>query len=393
MKKIGIVTMVGVDNYGNLLQNYAVKKLIEDSGFKAVTLNNNIIEYVKVNEVKTKDKLKPSYILNYIKVVLFKKFGCKNSKDFTPQGVLSRIFSFKKYSAKKRNRIKKLSAFRNEFLPFDSAVVNTEAFHQEEYFAFVCGSDVVWHPTFHHDKSNDFLAFAPKHKRIALAPSFGVSRIPEGRIADYKKWIEGIEHLSVRENTGAQIIKELTDRDAKVLSDPTLSVDVESWRDIQQAPKDKPEEDFVFCYFLGNRTKSYEKFIIQYAKEHHCKIINVLDAADLDHYDVGLGEFLWFIDNAKAVFTDSFHGVVFSAIFHSPFVAFKRVERGLELFSRISSFLSDIKLENRVYPLISFEEIGNIDFDFSDEVIEKKRLLTKDFLSNAISNIETEEKE
>lgn len=391
MKKIGIVTMVGVDNYGNLLQNYAVKKLIEGNGFKAVTLNNNIIESVKVNEVKTKDKLKPSFILNYLKVVLFKKFGCKNSKDFSPFGVVSRISNYKRFNEKKENRIARLSAFRNECLPFDSAVVNTEAFHQEEYFAFVCGSDVVWHPTFHYDKSNDFLAFAPKHKRIALAPSFGVAHIPEGRIADYKKWIEGIEHLSVRENTGAQIIKELTGREAEVLSDPTLSVDVESWRDIQQVPKDKPEEEFVFCYFLGNRTKSYEEFIRRYAKENHCKIINVLDAADLDHYDTGLGEFLWFIDNAKAVFTDSFHGVVFSAIFHSPFVAFKRVEKGLELFSRISSFLSDIQLENRVYSKISSEEIESIDFGFSDEVIEKKRKLTKKFLSKAISNIETEE--
>lgn len=391
MKKIGIVTMVGVDNYGNLLQNYAVKKLIEENGFKAITLNNNIIESVKVNEVKTKDKLKPSFILNYLKVVLFKKFGCKNSKDFSPFGVVSRISNYKRFNEKKENRIARLSAFRNECLPFDSALVNSEAFHQEKYFAFVCGSDVVWHPTFHHDKSNDFLAFAPKHKRIALAPSFGVAHIPEGRIADYKKWIEGIEHLSVREKTGAQIIKELTGRNALVLSDPTLSVEVETWRSIQQAPKEDIKEDFVFCYFLGNKTKAYEKFIKRYAKDNSCKIISVLDAADLEHYDVSLGEFLWLIDNAKAVFTDSFHGVVFSTLFHSPFIAFKRVERGLELFSRISSFLSDIKLENRVYPLISFEEIGNIDFDFSDEVIEKKRKLTKKFLSKAISNIETEE--
>ena len=388
MKKIGIVTMVGCDNYGNLFQNYAVKKILENMGYEAYTLNNNIRE----NKVKSKNsfftKLTFQYIKAYIKLQLEIRFGCKNSKDFSFAGLFRSVINRKEFVTEKNNRLKRMKEFRSLNIPYDCRLVGTDEFPQDEYFAFVCGSDVVWHPNYHTDKTNDFLGFAPKYKRIALAPSFGVSALPENRKTDYLKWINGIEYLSVRETAGAEIIKELTDREADVLTDPTLSVDAEDWKRLKKCPSDAPKGKYVLCYFLGNKTKKYNEWIESCAKSKDYELVELVDSKDLKHYATDPNEMLWLIDNAEAVFTDSFHAVVFSIIFHTPFVAFKRVERGLELFSRIQSILKLMKFENREFSKVDKENFDSLDFSISDKIIDEEKIKTKRFLKNALEGVE-----
>ena len=76
------------------------------------------------------------------------------------------------------------------------------------------------------------MEFAPKEKRIAYAPSFGIPKIPAVYKEKYKKWIMEIPYLSVREESGAKIIKELTGKDVPVLIDPTLMLTKEKWLSI-----------------------------------------------------------------------------------------------------------------------------------------------------------------
>jgi hypothetical protein len=80
-----------------------------------------------------------------------------------------------------------------------------------------------------------------RHKRIAYAPSFGVSEIADEHKENYKEWISGIHKLSVREDDGAKIIKDLTGRDAPVLVDPTLLLTKEKWMTISKEAVNKPK--------------------------------------------------------------------------------------------------------------------------------------------------------
>ena len=390
MKKIGIVTMVGYDNYGNLLQNYAVKKLLENMGYQAVTLNNQVKtdESAHFNKISIWNKCKPKYVRKFLKVKANQLLGCKNVSDYTFLSIIRHLKNRKVFQKCKDERLEKFKAFRKMYIPYESLPIYDEKFSEKDYVAFICGSDVVWHPTYHYNKENDFLCFAPKYKRIALAPSFGVSEIPTERKEAYKVWLDGIEYLSVREDAGATIIKDLVKRKAEVLPDPTLTIDVKHWRSISRMPDTPPKGSYILCYFLGDETSEYSSWIRECASLGEKEIVSVCDANFLQYYASDPGEFLWLIDHASAVFTDSFHGIVFSMLFHAPFVAFRRVEERLSIFSRIESLLHCMNMENREFGRVTVEQFDKMDFDCIDEKIADMREKEKSFLKNALDEIE-----
>lgn len=389
MKKVGIVTMVGYDNYGNLLQNYAVTKLLEDMGYQAITLNNYLDEQEQNNnKVGIWSKLKLRYICNFLKAKVLQLTGGKNYSDYLPIRFLKLWGNRNNFQKCKEQRFNKFKDFREKYIPYDELPIVDSSFKEEDYLAFICGSDVVWHPTYHYNKVNDFLGFAQPYKRIALAPSFGASEISPNRQEDYRTWISGIKYLSVREDAGAEIIRNLTGREAEVLPDPTLSISANHWREISKKPKNVPENSYILCYFLGNITSEYSKWIKKCKKLKGKEIISICDANFLQYYATDPSEFLWLIDHADAVFTDSFHGIVFSMLFHTPFVAFRRVEEGLSIFSRIESLLHCMKMEAREFGKVTFDQIDQVDFGYINEKINKLRGKEISYLRNAFSEID-----
>lgn len=390
MKKVGIVTTVGYDNYGNLLQNYAVTKLIENLGYCAVTLNNECEEQdsASFEQVKGLNKLRIYYVRRYLKVKLFQLVGCKNTADFLPFNLIRIIKRKKMFQECRDRRYKKFKKFRLDYVPYEPLPIESSDFRESDYTAFVCGSDVVWYPKFHYNKTNDFLGFAPRYKRIALAPSFGVSEIPVNRKEAYRAWISGIKYLSVREEAGAEIIRNLIHREVEVLPDPTLSIDAIYWRTISKKPEHVPGKSYILCYFLGNITSEYSKWIKKYRKLKGKEIISICDVNFLQYYATDPSEFLWLIDHADAVLTDSFHGIVFSMLFHSPFVAFRRVEEGLSIFSRIESLLHCMKMERREFGKVTIDQVDQVDFGYIDEKIKQLGGKEISYLQNAFSEIE-----
>ena len=393
MKKVGIVTTVGYDNYGILLQNYAVTKLIEDMGYQAVTLNNDLEEQEEESDkqVKSLNKLRLYYVRRYFKVKLFQALGCKNTADFLPQNLIRILGKKRTFYRCRELRYRKFKKFRSDYIPYETLPIENSGFLESDYTAFVCGSDVIWYPKLHYNKINDFLGFTPRYKRIALAPSFGVSEIPEERKESYKKWLDGIKYLSVREKAGAAIIKDLIQREAEILPDPTLSIKAEHWRSIAKKPDVIPHKSYVLCYFLGNVTHEYLKWIKECARVDKKEIVWVYDVNYLQYYATDPSEFLWLLDNADAVFTDSFHGIVFSMLLHTPFVAFRRIEEGLSIFSRIESLLHCMNMEEREYGKIGVNQFDKLKFDLIDDKIKQLRKKECDFLNKAFQEIEVNE--
>ncbi len=229
MKKIAIVTLNGYFNYGNRLQNYALQETLKSLGFEIETIMNtnktlyssNVTFMERVNNLKNKSKKEIYGILEY-------KVWRKVNKYETQKSEEIRTEVFKKFT---HNHIKETDySISDNSMPEDLSL---------RYDYFVAGSDQVWNPNYIHGSPINFLIFAEQHKRIAYAPSFGVSEVKAEYIKNYKEWISGMHKLSVREDDGAKIIKDLTGRDAPVLVDPTLLITKEKWISISKEAANK----------------------------------------------------------------------------------------------------------------------------------------------------------
>ena len=121
----------------------------------------------------------------------------------------------------------------------------------EKYCGALTCSDQLWSPA---ALGSGFynLMFAPEHmQKVSWASSFGVSEIPWYQKRRTRCYLNRIQYISMRENQGAEIVKELTGKEVPVLMDPVFAFDKEEWE--QLIPSSEPEwEPYIFCYFLGD---------------------------------------------------------------------------------------------------------------------------------------------
>jgi len=376
MNKVVILTLNGYFNYGNRLQNHALQEVLKSIGFEAETVING-------NE--------PKGNRNYTLVERIDNLIKKS-----PREIFDRL-EYKTWAKRNKDEIKKSNEIRTEiFKKFTYDYIKETDYTISDnnipeglscrYDYFVTGSDQVWNPAYNYGSSIYFLTFAPKHKRIAYAPSFGVSEIKPEYKEKYKEWISEIPWLSVREDDGARIIKELTGRDAPVLVDPTLLLTKEKWLSIAKEAQNKPKGNYLLTYFLGGIPPKYKKQIKKIAKVNNLEVINLADIRDKETYRTGPSEFIDYINSCSVFCTDSFHGAVFSILFEKPFIVYERMGSTLSMFSRIETLLKKFKLESRKAENIkSNEDVFNIDFSHVPAILEAERKKSYDFLKEALN--------
>ncbi len=345
MKKVAIVTLYGENNYGNRLQNYAVQKTLEKMGCEVETI-------VAIEKSKQKRSLK-FYIAN----ILAETLPCivkRINADFI------RHKSFKNFTKK---------YIPTRYILTEGTFPNSL---NDEYDYYVAGSDQIWNPNFRDVKKNYynmFLRFVPKDKRICFSPSIGVSKLPDEWIEKFTEGFNGFNELSVREETGARIIKELSGKDAKVLIDPTLMFDKDEWLKVSKKSK-APKKPYVLEYFLGERDNEKLNAI---AKENNLSRVTLLDRNNSDIYVSGPGEFIDLVSKADMICTDSFHACVFSILFGKPFIVYKRKDKTQDMYSRIDSLLNLFNVESNGKPIIVSPKLR-------DEVLKIERKKVFDFL-------------
>jgi len=370
VKKIGIITIIDYTNYGNRLQNYAVQEVLKSLECNVETLiydqkkeninNIRLVDLIKKIRKITIKKIIESLVARIIKRSLIKPLEAKIDK-------------FKQFTQK--------HILETRFVILDDFEI--EEVNQFDYF--IVGSDQVWNPIFRKGSSIDFLTFAQKNKRIAYAPSFGVSSIPSEYVKNYSDWISEIEYLSVREDAGAKIIKQLTGRDAIVLVDPTLMLTRKKWLSIATAALNKPKQKYLLTYFMGEVSKDRRKKIKSVAIKNNLKIVNLCSIKDKSRYDADPGEFIDYINSASIFFTDSFHGTVFSILLEKPFVIFDREEKTPSMNSRIDTLLAKFKLESRKADNINLNSgIFEVDYSQVPFILEAEQKKTIAYLKNAL---------
>ena len=377
IKKIGILTINDYDNYGNRLQNYASQEVLKSLGFSVETI---------VNTTKYTHNNPNNNIINKI----------RNLKLMTISDIFEKI-TFKMRSYLCKNKIqecknKRIKAFKNftsvniSETDYSISIDNIPKNLGNKFDYFVTGSDQVWNPTFRHFSRIDFLTFAPKNKRVAYAPSFGLSEIPGQYVDKYKIWLSQMSGLSVREEAGAEIIKTFTGRDSVILIDPTLMLSREKWLSISKQAVHKPKNPYLLTYFLGKLTKENTKKIKQIALENKLQLVNLGDINDRDAYMADPSEFLDYINSASAFFTDSFHGAAFSILLGTPFTIFDRVSNIPSMNSRMDTLLSTFSLNSRKCDNVNTNsDIFNADYSHVVAILEVQRKKAIDYLEEALN--------
>lgn len=361
--KIGKLTLDGYFNYGNVLQSYALQQVLQHYGEVDCLLHEP-------------DKFMPRVWYKwgwkkYVKVIL------------NWRGFRRKLFS--DIHGAEMVRQGKIMEWCERYINMRQAEGRLTQLARE-YDFFVVGSDQVWNPYFS-ILEDCFLTFAPPEKRIAYAASISCPVIPEEKRSMYREELAKFAHISMREQQGGDQVKDFTGKDVPVVVDPTLLLTPDDWRKVSRQPAWHHGEDYILTYFLGKRPD----VVARLEKETGLNVINLLDADVYEHYVTGPDEFLWAIEHAKLMYTDSFHGTVFSILFRTPFVVCDRMGSKIaeKMGSRIDTLLGYFGLEYRRGTLANSYSIENPlaapDWSNVDHVLEHERKRADVYLKNALN--------
>lgn len=370
MKKIAIMTWYTHRNYGTALQACATNYLVEKLGYAP-----SFIQYIPKRGAYTYDR---AY---FTKRCVLKVKGMLNPV-YLPE---SKEEKYADFLAKRITQTQKCNCYA-ELHDLNN-----------QFDAFLCGSDQIWTPLNHDDKY--FLSFVSNpDKMIAYAPSLGVSKISDPLIgARMGKLISRFNHLSVREEQGAELVYQLTGMKPQVVLDPTLLLNSTEWDELADVGSSETiaEKEYIICYFLGNADK-YMRYVRVLSEKLNLPyyLIPVTRSEKKDKhavpFEVGPSEFVSLIRGAKYVCTDSFHGVAFAANYKIPFSAFKRFkdrDSGSQN-SRVINLLNILHLQDRLcdheHPYIP-ANIMECNFSGADVLLEKKRKESTAFLEQSLA--------
>lgn len=385
MKTIGLCCCYKNCNYGSQLQSYATTVEMKKRG-----INCEVIRYKKKWTLKFMREAKV-WTLPFNRVFLSdtflavkKKFFLELHKDFKQQNAV-RNRKFEEFSQSRFTNLSKVCNGHDELKELGAS-----------YDGVFVGSDQLWSPggitgNFHN------LMFVPDNvPKFSYAASIGVSKLPKSKRKLYKTFLNRIDHISMREDAGSKIVRELTGRDVPVVVDPVLLLTKEDWE--KEIPVKKiVDEPYIFAYFLGksksNREQALklkEKTGLKIVTFHHMDCYNKSDVGFGDYalYDVGPEEFVNLIRNAEYVCTDSFHGSVFSVIHHKKLMIFNRYSDASKVSknSRIDSLSRNLGLENRRFNGSNlFDIMKDTDYTAVDEKVEAMRAKSKQFLDTALA--------
>lgn len=324
-KKIILVTLFDDNNIGNRLQNYALQKILMSYGIEVVTLNNG---YTTQPTLKMTVKAWIQSVLGIL--------GLKNCRR-----------KYQKYIADKKRRTANIEFDRNNIKKIIN-INNDQAFQIDwsEYEVAIAGSDQIWHKWREEDDELPYyyLQFMPPEKRCAYAASFGFEEFPDKDLEQHEKGLKGMRYISCREQSGCDLIKGVIGKEVPRVLDPTLLMKAEEWRKIEGQASDfaKNQKNYAFLYFLGEQTDEYNVYMEQIVRTKDIeRIIDFSDYTNSDICECGPSDFLSLIDNARYVFTDSFHCTVFSLLFEKEFTVFRRKQIGFEkMFGRVEDLLA-----------------------------------------------------
>lgn len=363
---IAIITWLGQGNYGTTLQAYALRQTIEKLGYKPVfPLTFNVSFLYK------------------IKRLILRLLHSKKQKRTSPKKGLKYDKLYKHLESYNILQIKNKAEY-NKMI--------------KDIPVFMTGSDQIWNTNHSYDPFY-FLNFAKNRKRVAYASSIGTNHIPNKYRRKVKHHLIKFQHIGVRENSAVDELSRLTGRtDIVQVVDPTFLLSKSDWNELTKEAciEFTIPDEYILCYFIGNNEqysiqlenikKTYGiKHIIAIPSEEHPMVISSPDI--FVYQDAGPAEFVHLIQCATLVCTDSFHATALSINFNIDFVEFLRFSKhdSKSQNTRIYDLLQHYQLSERIYNPETELWSTRIDYIQVNEILEKDRANSLQYLSNSIS--------
>lgn len=379
--KIGIITILNVNNYGAELQAFALQAKLRSLGHDV-----EIINYLYYKHPRHKGtELSKSFVdLTLLQAAKEKLFP-----------VVANIKAIPFWKAKK-TRDKKFQQFHHEVSILSNEFRSMEDLYNKknwEYDVAIVGSDQVWNPYSGSNIEPYFLKFIPNNiLKVSYASSFGVDKIPTQYHSTYGGYLRGLNAIAVREPSGVKIIEEIIGEKVDWVVDPTFLLSKEEWLDYSVAPA--IEQPYLLIYALTDseyilkiakiiaKTRGFQ--IVRLCKnaskeDNDPEIINIIDA--------GPKEFLGLFAKASYVLTTSFHGLCFSVNFNIPFYSILKKEKTNN--SRQLDLLKYLGISDRALFVGDSLPSGlssDLEFDTVNSKISSKIIESVEYLKSSISN-------
>lgn len=373
MKTVGIITIHKINNYGSVLQAYALQKMCELLGYKT-----EIIDYDFPNGFHVGNKYATS----------------SNARQNEPRW--SKVL-FAKALIRQHKRIRLfVEKYQN---------LSASKYHQVEdfaknppyYDAYVTGSDQLWNPDHCNGDPSFMLDFAPEDAlKISYAASIGSNMIPHELEPLYSNLLTRYKYIAVREKAGAELIHNLIGKEVKVVLDPTLLLNRDDWDKIAVTHR-VVKKKYILCYFLNysfnafpyvdnlasdiQKQTGYE--IVRLARPpHHLAVCRTT-------YKIGASpeEFLALVRDAEIVLTTSFHGTAFALNYGKPLFTIVGDRKSGD--SRQVNLMHNLGLEKQILSLADpFPVVSEAMYDKGKEqnILERLRKDSKSYLENALKD-------
>ncbi len=306
--KVGILTFYYADNYGAMLQAYALHRYIQNNGAEAY-----FVPYIPANEQR-------AYSIDPLK-----GYGAKDK--------LRRVMQL----GARMGNYRAFKAFRENCIPVGNGNDNPDV--------VIVGSDQVWNEKIVDVIALYMLDWVPETcKKASYAASCGTAEVSEATLAAMRTHLQSFTAVSVREQATAQVLAGIGVH-AEAVADPVFLLPADVWTQIESAPDGiTADKGFVLLYLL-RRDNAAAAAAAEYAERHGQRlyVIHPMGAKMTDCgtllNGVGPREFVWLIHHAGAVFSNSFHAASFSVIFEKPLCTFANGNLG----GRVSNLLGYVE--------------------------------------------------
>lgn len=392
--RIGTLTLFHKNyNWGGVLQGYALKYYIEKQYLNAEV---DILQYHSGSNIVYKGKLQQA--LQYSPIEIVKKISgrIKNKKISHPE----------EFDLSNRKQLfdKFMNGFRTNPRIYNDSSLLVAA---NEYDCLITGSDQIWNPNV--ARPGYFLSMvADECKKIAYAASIARNDLSKHEQKIMLPLITHYDYVSVREKTAKSFLDRYlaSNKEVTEVLDPAMLLTAEEWSQLCKDENFSHNKKYILAFFFSDSLR-YRERLMHYCKEHNLELKyipfakgeymeNDLKGPGLPVRDVGPREFISLFKNAEYVFTDSFHGSVFSIIFSKDFCVFERDQNNkVSKNSRLYDLLDKFNLSNRL--VRSQEELEDclqtrIDYNLVARLLEEYRADSRAFLDTALGAVSIEKR-
>lgn len=358
--KIGIMTFwESQDNYGQILQCYALQKFLRNKGhdaflikFRRISKKNNLIKRIWLFISKN------IWDINYYK-------QRRLSTEFR------RLNSIQGEENKKHPR--HFESFKKKYIKSTEKIYNQFDIKENPPKAdvYIAGSDQIWNGL----NAEYFLDFVPKDK-IKIA--YAASGLPSNAGKEYAKGLSNFDIITVRESSSVKICEKLGFDNIKVVPDPTFLLEPEEYPFEFHTPEDEDfKRPYLLIYLLGNKMNYNIDDVLTWASNKNLEVKFVASNGYSDQnvkIYPKIEDWIALIKNAKYIVTNSFHGMVFSIIMNKKFMVIPLCDEFSQMNYRLNSTLGFLGLENRI--LNSSLEVIQDDIDYGkvNRILSNQRI-------------------